>query len=42
MRLLKNNIALMHPDAIFLLSVANEQHTDGDILEMGTRLAQEV
>lgn len=42
MRLLKNNIALMHSDAIFMISSANERHTDGDILQMGKRLAAEV
>ena len=42
MRLLKNNIALLFPEAMFLCSNANEDHTEGDIQEMGVRLAQEV
>ena len=32
----------MHPDAIFLSSSANEDQTEGDILEMGERLATEI
>ena len=32
----------MHPDAIFLSSSHNEDQTEGDILEMGERLANEV
>lgn len=31
MRLLKNNIALLFPEAMFLCSNANEDHTEGDI-----------
>jgi hypothetical protein len=42
MRLLKNNIALLFPEAMFLCSSANEDQTEGDISEMGVRLAQEV
>jgi len=42
MRLMRNNLALVHPDAIFLCSVSNEDSTEGDITEMGQRLAQEV
>lgn len=42
MRLLKNNIALLFPEAMFLCSSSNEDHTEGDIGEMGVRLAQEV
>jgi triacylglycerol esterase/lipase EstA (alpha/beta hydrolase family) len=42
MRLLKNNIALLFPEAMFLCSCENEEHTEGDILEMGVRLSQEV
>ena len=38
----KNNIALLFPEAMFLCSSANEEHTEGDIMEMGVRLAQEV
>jgi pimeloyl-ACP methyl ester carboxylesterase len=42
MRLLKNNIALLFPEVMFLCSSANEEHTEGDIQQMGVRLAQEV
>ena len=41
MRLLKNNLSVMHPDAIFLSSNANEEQTEGHIMEMGERLATE-
>lgn len=39
MRLLKNNIALLFPEAMFLCSSANEEFTEGDIFEMGVRLS---
>eukprot|EP00927_Polykrikos_kofoidii_P064416 TRINITY_DN5960_c0_g1_i2.p1 TRINITY_DN5960_c0_g1~~TRINITY_DN5960_c0_g1_i2.p1 ORF type:complete len:621 (-),score=119.99 TRINITY_DN5960_c0_g1_i2:127-1989(-) len=42
MRLLRNNIALFVPDALYLCSTANEDETDGDIGGMGERLAEEV
>jgi hypothetical protein len=42
MRLYRNNIALLFPDAIFLCSNCNEEKTEGDIKEMGVRLAGEV
>merc|ERR1719487_2710204 len=42
MRLMKNNVALLYPDAIFLCSSSNEDNTEGDMNEMGIRLAQEV
>ena len=42
MRLLKNNIALLFPEAMLFSSKANEEYTEGDIGEMGVRLAQEV
>uniref|UniRef100_A0A7S2KRC9 DUF676 domain-containing protein n=1 Tax=Zooxanthella nutricula TaxID=1333877 RepID=A0A7S2KRC9_9DINO len=42
MRLMKNNLALLNPDAVFLASTCNEDNTDGDINDMGVRLAQEV
>lgn len=42
MRLMKNNIATVHPEALFLCSNSNEDSTEGDIGEMGVRLAQEV
>jgi hypothetical protein len=42
MRLLKNNLSVKHPEAIFLSSNSNEDQTEGDIMEMGERLANEV
>lgn len=42
MRLMKNNLAMIFPDAIFLMSNVNEDNTEGDMNEMGIRLAQEV
>ena len=42
MRLLKNHFSLLHPEALFLCSNSNEETTEGDIGEMGVRLAQEV
>jgi hypothetical protein len=42
MRLLKNNLSLLHPEALILCSNSNEENTEGDIAEMGVRLAQEV
>mmetsp|Transcript_1865 Transcript_1865/g.1297 ORF Transcript_1865/g.1297 Transcript_1865/m.1297 type:complete len:122 (+) Transcript_1865:149-514(+) len=42
MRLLRNNLSLLHPEALFLCSCSNEDSTEGDISEMGVRLAQEI
>jgi triacylglycerol esterase/lipase EstA (alpha/beta hydrolase family) len=42
MRLLKNNMSLLHPEAMFLCSNANQGKTEEDIFEMGARLANEV
>lgn len=42
MRLIKNNLSLLYPEAIFLCSNSNEENTEGDFSEMGIRLAQEV
>jgi len=42
MRLFKNHLALLFPDHLFLLSSSNEGHTEGDIGEMGARLASEI
>jgi hypothetical protein len=41
-RLIKNNISMLRPDALFLCSNSNEQETEGDIEEMGRRLSDEV
>ena len=42
MRIFKACIAERVPDALFLSSSANEGVGDGDIMEMGVRLAQDV
>lgn len=42
MRLMRNNLALLFPDSMFLSSSCNEDNTEGDINDMGIRLAQEV
>ncbi len=42
MRTIKNHLALLHPEAVFLCSSGNESKTDGDISEMGRNLAEEV
>lgn len=42
MKLLKNQISLVHPEGVFLLSKSNEKQTDGDIQKMGENLANEV
>lgn len=39
MKMIKNNIALAFPEIMFLMSTANEDQTEGDIGEMGLRLA---
>ena len=38
----RNQIALQHPQSLFLLSTANQDRTEDDILEQGVRLAKEV
>ena len=42
MRIFKACIAQMLPDALFLSSGANEGVSDGDVMEMGVRLAKDV
>jgi triacylglycerol esterase/lipase EstA (alpha/beta hydrolase family) len=42
MRMLKNMIAIAMPEALFLCATANETDTEGDINDMGYKLAQEV
>jgi len=42
MRLLRNNLSLLYPEALFLCSCENENKTEGDLTEMGVRLAMEV
>ena len=42
MRLFKNHIGLLYPNSMYLCSAANEGNTEGDILEMGLRLSNEV
>jgi hypothetical protein len=41
-RMFKNAIAIALPDAQFLCAQANEDDTEGNIFDMGYRLAQEV
>ncbi|KAF4743656.1 hypothetical protein FOZ63_022327 [Perkinsus olseni] len=42
MRLFKDNLACVFPDSLFLCSSCNEEDTEGNIAEMGQRLADEV
>ena len=42
MKLLKNHLNLLHPESMFLCSTINEEDTEGDIDEMGEKLANEV
>ena len=42
LKLLKNNLALLFLDSVFLLSEANENDNECDIYKMGERLANEV
>ena len=42
MRLFKDNLSVKYPDAMFLASSANEDDTEGDIENMGKKLADEV
>lgn len=42
MRMIKNHLALLYPDSLFLCSSENVHKTDGDIQEMGRNLAEEV
>merc|ERR1712217_130968 len=42
MRLIKNNIALLHPGALFLCSSVNETYTETDLEMLGKRFAEEV
>jgi hypothetical protein len=42
MRMLKNVISLVSPSCIFLSSCCNQDDTEGDFVEMGKKLANEV
>jgi len=42
MKLVKDNILLLFPEGNFLCAGSNEGNTEGDIGEMGKRLAREV
>ncbi len=42
MRLFRNNLQVLYPEYLFLCSKINEDYTDGDIHEMGRKLAMEV
>ena len=42
MRILKNEIGLINPSIVFLPSVANQEDTGADLIQMGKKLAAEV
>lgn len=42
MRGLRNQIAIQHPEALFMLSTCNQDNTEEDIFVMGEKLAKEV
>lgn len=42
MRLIKDTILAVNPNALFISSRANEKNTDEDIFKMGHNLAQEL
>ena len=42
MRMFRNAIAYKFPESVILMSSSNEEKTEGDIMEMGERLASEV
>ena len=42
MRLFKNTLNILYPDALFLSSTSNEDNTEQDITELGKNLANEV
>lgn len=42
MRLLKNHISVLYPEALLLLSVDNEGKTEDDIFTLGKNLSVEI
>jgi hypothetical protein len=42
MRLFRNNLSILYPDALYLCSSSNEEHTEHNIEDMGKNLAKEV
>lgn len=42
MKLIKNNLSMLHPEALILCSSANEENTENDIGDMGLKLANEI
>jgi len=42
MKVMKNNLSILHPEALFLCSNSNENKTEEDIDSMGERLATEI
>ncbi len=42
MRLIKNNLSVIYPDALYLCSSSNEDLTEHDIHDMGVNLSKEV
>jgi len=41
-RRIRNNIAMVRPDTVLMCSTLNEGETEGEIIEMGRRLASEI
>jgi hypothetical protein len=42
MRLIKNHISILYPEALILLSMMNELKTDQDIANLGQNLSNEI
>jgi len=42
MKLIRNNLSMLHPEALILCSSSNEENTENDIADMGLKLANEV
>lgn len=42
MKLIRNNLSLLHPEALILCSSANEDNTENDMADMGQKLATEI
>lgn len=42
MKMIKNYVSFMYPESMFLCATSNEDLTDGDIFQMGERMATEV
>lgn len=42
MKLIRNNLSMLHPEALILCSSSNEENTENDIADMGLKLANEI